>query len=155
MEQLKKLYETTELSIEQIARKVDLPFWKVFDFISKNYSKEYRTSRKKKCYRNSKLGNLNPAFNKKGKECLHYVGDISDGKGYILTLKPEWYTGRPGSKHVFKHHIVMCEALKITEIPKGWCVHHINGNKEDNLLINLAFMTTSAHARLHNHDSQR
>lgn len=149
MEKIKVLYETTELTIESIANEVDLPFWKVFDFIATNYSKEYRRDRKKTSYSNSKLGESNPMFGKIDRQHHNYVGDVSDGKGYVMRLKPHWYTGRKGCKHVFVHHIVMCESLGLTEIPSGWCVHHVDEDKQNNNLSNLALMTTQAHMRLH------
>ena len=39
------------------------------------------------------------------------------------------------NKHVFVHHIVVCEHLKLTAIPKGWCVHHCDLNSENNSRI--------------------
>ena len=149
METIKDLYENTELTIEAIANKVSMHKWKVFAFIAEEYTEEYRKKRKRLCYRNSSIGNKNPSYGKRGKDSKKFIGDISDGKGYILNLKPSWYTGRKGSKHVFKHTLVMCEALGLSELPKGYCVHHIDGNKTNNLLINLALMTVQAHSRLH------
>jgi hypothetical protein len=34
-------------------------------------------------------------------------------------------------------------------VPKGYCIHHINGDRYDNTLENLAIMTVSEHGRLH------
>lgn len=144
-----KLYETTELTLDEIGQKVGKTRCQVDWIINKEFTEEQRSLRKIACYRNSKIGNKNPMFGKV-KELHHqYIGDVSDGKGYILVLKPEWYTGRKGCRHIFKHHMVVCEALGITAIPKGWCVHHIDGNKINNELHNLALLTVSAHTRLH------
>ena len=66
-----------------------------------------------------------------------------------MCLKPDWYTGRKGATHVFVHTVVMCEALGLTELPQGWAVHHINGDKHDNDITNLALMTQNAHSKLH------
>ena len=144
-----KLYETTELTLDEIGAKLNLSRCQVSWIIDKEFTVAYRKERKAKCYRNSKLGSKNPMTGKTGNLHHAYIGDVSDGRGYLMCLKPDWYTGRKGCKHVFKHHIIMCESLGITEIPKGFCVHHIDGNKLNNELINLALLTTSAHTRLH------
>ena len=88
-------------------------------------------------------------YGKHGDKHPNFVGDVSDNKGYRLRLKPEWYTGRKRSKHIFAHHLVICEELGITEVPKGWHVHHIDGDKENNNINNLALLTSGAHTRLH------
>lgn len=146
---IKELYENTDLTIEAISKKLNLTYAQVKWFIANNYSDLYRTLRKSRTYRNSKLGSNNPMLGKTKEKHHNYIGDVSDGKGYLMCVKPEWYTGRKGCKHVFKHHIVMCESLGLTEIPKGFCVHHVDGNKLNNDLINLALLTTGAHTRLH------
>ena len=66
-----------------------------------------------------------------------------------MIKKPEWYTGRKGSDYVFLHTVVMCEHLGLTELPKGYVVHHIDGNKKNNTIDNLALMTVSGHSKLH------
>lgn len=148
-DEIKKLYENTELTLKEISEQLDLTFAQVQHFISKNYSIDFRNKRKSISYKNSKLGDKNP-MKGKTKELHHnYIGEVSDGKGYIMCLKPEWYTGRKGCKHVFKHHIVMCELLGITEIPKGFNVHHIDKNPLNNNPNNLALLTSEAHTRLH------
>lgn len=79
----------------------------------------------------------------------NHIGVVSDNKGYLMVLKPDWYTGRKNSKHVFQHHVVVCEHLGLTAIPKGWCVHHVDKNPHNNVFDNLVLMTVSDHLRLH------
>lgn len=149
MENVKQMYEQTDLTLEQIAQKAEVSLWKVWKYVKDNYSQEHRKQRKVVNYAKSKNGELNPQFGKTGQDNFRFEGPVSDGKGYLMLIKPEWYTGRRGCKHVFVHHLVICEALKMTEIPKGFCVHHIDGDKTNNELNNLALLTTAAHMRLH------
>jgi hypothetical protein len=149
MMDIKYLYENTELTQAQIAEKLGIPWKRVFNYIKQTYSASYRKNRKAKCYRNSKLGDLNPMHGVRGDEHHNYVGVVSDGKGYLMALKPDWYTGRKGSKHVFLHQLVMCAHLGITEIPRGWCVHHCDENPHNNRISNLVLLTLNDHVRLH------
>lgn len=105
--------------------------------------------RKRLNYQASRFGDKNPSYGKRGEECGNYKGEISSGDGYLMIVKPSWYTGRKGSHHVFVHTLVMCKSLGLTELPASFVVHHIDGNKTNNELSNLALMTNSAHSRLH------
>lgn len=146
---IKFLYEQTELTINQIAEQIDWPPGRAGKWIKRHYSSEYRKQRKSTCYRNSKLGDKNPMFGLRGDETHNYVGDVSDHKGYLMRVKPEWFTSRKGSHHVFSHHIVVCECLNITGIPKGWIVHHCDFNPHNNDFGNLVLLTMGDHSRLH------
>lgn len=146
---IKFYYETTALTIQQIANKLNLPFSMVYKHIRRDYSSEYRKNRKVVCYRNSKLGSNNPMFGLRGEETHNYIGDVADCKGYLMRVKPAWYTGRKRSRHVFTHHIVVCEQLGITEVPRGWCVHHCDFDPHNNSFDNLVLLTLGDHTRLH------
>ena len=100
-------------------------------------------------YSRSKSGDLNPMHGKFGKLHHNFIGDLITDAGYIQCLKPNWFTGRTGSNHVFRHHLVICEALGLTEIPLGFEVHHVDFDKTNNSIANLALLTREAHARLH------
>lgn len=146
---IKTLYEKTDLTQKEIALKLGIHWKKVYKFIKENYTPKYRTKRKSRCYRQSKLGDKNPMKGQCGVSHPRFIGEVSDNKGYLMVLKPDWYTGRKRSKYVFSHHIVVCLALKITEIPKGWCVHHCDGNPYNNDFNNLILVTMKDHARIH------
>ena len=148
---IKFYYENTDMTQQQIANKLGVPWKRVSNYIKDNYSSAHRKARKARTYRNSKLGNNNPMFGKSGEQHHNYVGTVSDSKGYLMVLKPEWYTGRTSSKHVFVHHIVVCENMGITAIPKGWCVHHVDTNPHNNDFENLVLCTMADHQRIHRH----
>ena len=44
----------------------------------------------------------------------------------------------------------MCEKFGWTQLPKGYEVHHIDMNKLNNDINNLAVLTKSEHAEVHN-----
>jgi len=146
---IKYYYEETSMSLQTIADKLNIGLNKVWKYTKRNYSKEFRKARKVKNYSASKQGNKNPMFGKVGEEHHNFVGIVGDNKGYFMQLKPAWYTGRKHSKHVFVHHIVVCKHLGLTEIPKGWNVHHCDHNPENNSFDNLVLLLMSDHQRLH------
>lgn len=150
MDNIKYLYENTELTLQAIADYTGSTYKRVFNWVKNNYSKEYRTNRKRVSYRNSKTGELNPMSGKHGEKHHNFIGAVSDNKGYLMVLKPDWYTGRKRSKHVFQHHVVVCEHLGLSAIPKGGHVHHVDKNPYNNEFDNLVLMTASDHQRLHN-----
>lgn len=149
MENIKRLYETTELTLQQVADHTGTSYKQVFGYVARNYSREHRTNRKRNSYRKSKTGDLNPMYGATGNMHHNYKHVVGDSKGYLMELKPEWYTGRAGSKHVFQHHIFVCLGLGLTSIPAGWCVHHVDENPHNNAFDNLVLMTMSDHQRLH------
>lgn len=143
------LYETTLMPIEHICKEVKLQNYMVQVVLNNHFSQEYRDTRKAKLYRKSKIGDKNPMAGKKGESHHNYIGLCDDGNGYYTVVKPEWYSSRKKGNRVFYHHVVMCKALGITEIPKGFCVHHIDRNPKNNDISNLALLSLSAHAKLH------
>ena len=151
MDNIKYLYENTELTLQSIADRLGTNRLRVFNWVKNNYSKEYRTNRKRVSYRNSKTGELNPMKGKYAEQHHNYIGTVSDGKGYLMVLRPEWYTGRKKSKHVFMHHVVVCTGLGLTAIPAGWHVHHVDKDPYNNAFDNLVLITAGDHKRLHAH----
>lgn len=69
-------------------------------------------------------------------------------KGYIALYIPD-HPNASANGLVMEHRVVMEKHLGYI-LPKEFDVHHINGNKEDNRIENLAVMTHEAHTILHN-----
>lgn len=143
------LFSATNTRLQDICKECKLEYYQLQHILNAHFTQEQQDRRKSKLYRVSKLGQNNPMKGRKGSSHHNYKGVVSDGNGYLQCLKPDWYTGRKGSDYVFVHHIVICEALGITEIPKGFVVHHIDGDKHNNDISNLALMLMSGHSKLH------
>jgi hypothetical protein len=76
----------------------------------------------------------------KGEKSPRWIGGrIKDEFGYIKI--------RVGKKYVREHTLAVKKVLK--DFPKGYVVHHIDFNKENNSLDNLCLMTRSEHMKLH------
>lgn len=148
-EKVQKMFRETELTLEQIARTLGVSYKVVWGIVATSFSKAERLERKRRNYARSKQGSKNPMFGKQKEEHPRFIGRVADGNGYFMVLKPEWYTGRAGSKHVFEHSVVFCEAAGLTEVPKGFCVHHLDHDKANNAITNLALLSVGAHSRLH------
>ena len=136
------------LSLEDIARTLKVRYAHIQEIVQQhftvdeiNYREQLARSKSKKTH-----FNLSPDILEEMHKQIHYV---PDGKGYLLMLKPAWVTGRKDSKHIYVHQVVMMEHLKITEIPLGFVVHHVNGDKTDNRIHNLALLTNEAHLKQH------
>lgn len=148
----KALFEDTSLTMEEIASSVGATRKQIHGLAHDNFSEDYLQGRKRGNYRESKIGDKNPMKGKTGEDHHNYVGEVEDGRGYLMVIKPEWYTGRPGSKHVFQHSVVFCENVGLTEIPPGFCVHHVDGDRKNNNINNLALLRRDAHQRLHHRE---
>lgn len=144
-----ELFENTTLTMTQISDQVGVSWPFVSKTVKNEFTAEYRKERKAGCYRASKLGDKNPMTGKFREAHHNYIGVVSDGKGYLMVLRPDWYTGRLGSKHIFQHHVEYCLAHGLTAIPKGYVIHHKDQVKTNNEPNNLLLLTMADHARLH------
>ena len=148
---LTHLYENTDLTQREIATQLGVGWKVVWRYCQSHFTKQFRDTRHKRLLSKTKQGALNPMNGKCGDLHHNYIGRTPDCKGYMLVLKPEWYTGRAKSKHMFEHNFVVCLELGITEIPKRWCVHHCDGNKVNNSFDNLVLLPIGLHSKLHHY----
>lgn len=144
-----KSYFKSELSNTDISKLIKRDYLTIRKVWEHYFTVEENKQRKSKMYTLCKLGSKNHMY---GKVANNAKEIVEDGRGYVIQWKPTWYTGRSGSKYVYKHHLVMCEALGLTELPNGFNVHHIDGDKKNNSLNNLALLTLPGHSRLHNRE---
>lgn len=103
-------------------------------------SAEYEALKKLR-YSRSKMGKKNPQFGKCGEDHPRWIGECKDGYGYLTCLVD--------GKRVFVHRHVMAKALGLKSLPRQFEVHHINDDREDNGLDNLALVTSAAHKAVH------
>jgi hypothetical protein len=141
------LFDTTELTLRQIAKEVGSTYRIVFNRVAKFRTVEERNLRWRKHLAVSKLGVLNPMKGKTLESHPNYKGECSDCKGYTTVVKPNWYN--KNCRRVFTHHVKYCEYHGLDRIPEGLVVHHMNGNKLDNSKDNLQLLTKSEHTKLH------
>lgn len=106
----------------------------------KNMERSLRMSR-------SKLGNKNPMLGKTGETHPRFKGLIGDGHGYVQR--------RVNGKYQLEHRRVMAQALGLEMLPSWLDVHHIDKDKQNNSLDNLALVTPIGHGKLHHHGSPR
>ena len=143
------LFSCTNTSLSDISKRCKIDYSALHTILDNNFSQQEQQIRKSRLYSISKQGDKNPIKQRKGNFHPGYNGIIGDGNGYLQCLKPDWYTGRKNSDYVFLHHVVMCQSMGVTEIPKGFVVHHIDGDKCNNDISNLSLMTMGAHSKLH------
>lgn len=143
------LFHSSRLTQVQVGALFDIAPSRVSSLWKATFSAEERRSRKTFNYVQSKLGALNPSYGLKGDKSPSFKGVINDCRGYLMVLRPSWYTGRRNSKHVFEHSVIVCERMGLSEIPRGWHVHHCDKNPHNNAFDNLVLMTSGDHTRLH------
>ena len=149
-QEILRLFRETSMYYKEIAEATGFSKKVVLTTIHKAFSKDEIAERTRKSWSRAKTEGNNAQRGCQGVDCAHWKGEeVEDGKGYVMVIKPTWYTGRKGSKYVFKHQVVLCEALGLAEMPKGFVVHHVDGDKRNNNLNNLALMTAGAHTKLH------
>ena len=76
-----------------------------------------------------------------------------NSNGYRLVRDDNGIIGKPGTL-VLEHRLVMTQWLG-HDLPEGSVIHHINGNKTDNRIENLALMTNLAHSTFHANESKK
>ncbi len=148
-DELITLFYDTTLHQREIGQKLGLTEKQVYKDIKRLIPENDRDQRRRENWGRAKIGKKNPMYKRYGPLHHNFKGRASDNKGYYTVLRPEWYCPSYRGKRVFEHHAVMCEALGLSRIQKGFSVHHIDGDTGNNDLNNLALVTSGGHSRLH------
>ena len=93
------------------------------------------------------------------RQALHRLGKmpIADGRveheGYIMVRRP----GHPSASSwgYVREHVIVWEEAHQQRLPKGWVIHHMNGDKKDNRLNNLIALSHKHHAHILEETSRR
>ena len=154
LQQIKELLENTELTQAQIAARVGVGTVSVSKYSIANYSPEYRAARVSRSLSNCRRGDKHPLWGRRGEAGVNYRGGVTHRRGYVLLLRPGWYTGmgsgRGGVQYVEEHRLVVCQQLGLSKIPDGWHVHHCDGTRHNNSFDNLVLLLKADHTLLHN-----
>ncbi len=101
------------------------------------FSKEWR-----KKISESKKGVKNPLTS--GEKNCNWKGGKSHCYGYIIIRNPDFYTGKSKQRYVKEHRLIM-EKFRGRKLSYWEEVHHINGIKTDNRLVNLRIVSKTNH----------
>ena len=136
------LYRSADLvPTMEIARRLGTTYHNVQAVVSRYLDPAEFTALKTLRYSASKTGSKNPMFQKTGDQHHNWKGAIDDQYGYLKIMH--------NGKRRFVHHLVMMDALGLDELPANMVVHHIDGDKKNNDLNNLALVTNSGHQKIH------
>lgn len=83
----------------------------------------------------------NPMRGLVGAKHHNYKGEVADGHGYLQT--------KINGRYVLVHRHVLAEALGLEILPSWFDVHHIDEDKQNNDITNLALVTPEGHSALH------
>lgn len=123
-------------------------------FPNKSFTAIYKKARKLGLYKTKEIEYCNRSLARKGDKCSNWKGGVSvTPKGYRLIYKPDHH--RADSKGYVLEHILVFEKETGIIVPNNCCIHHINGNKQDNKISNLCMMLKSAHTIYHHLGSKR
>jgi hypothetical protein len=129
-------------TLNEIALRLGTRYANVQRIVSR-LSKDEMHAQKVLRYSRSKQGDANPMRHKSGPLHHNYKGEVADGYGYLQE--------KIGERYVFTHRLVMERSLGMEpgSLAPEWAVHHVDGDKHNNDLNNLALLSSAAHSRLH------
>lgn len=143
-----RLYRGSELlTTEQIAEELGTTFHNVSHVIRTGMTEHERRTLAKVRYSVSKSGTKNPMQGKTREAHHNWQGECEDGCGYLTILVAN-------GEREFVHRAVMAEALGLAKLPRRFDVHHIDEDKKNNALDNLALVSRRGHKEIHARQSE-
>lgn len=108
----------------------------------------YKKARKLGLYKTPEMERLNRSNARKREKGSNWKGGRKiTPKGYVALLMPEHE--RADRNGYVLEHIYVFEKESNIKIPPNCCIHHLNGNKQDNRIENLCLMTHGGHTSYH------
>ncbi len=84
---------------------------------------------------------------------INKLRDKKTGRFQTTTNTSRYKAVQFNGKRMSEHSREMCIVLNIPKIPKGFIIHHLDENKRNNDIHNLALMSITAHNRIHSHEA--
>ena len=130
-------------TMQALAQQLGTTFHNVQHILRMHMPEAERKALKALRYSVSKTGTKNPMKGKVGPAHHNWKELCSDGYGYMTCLHK--------GKRVFVHRLVMAQALKLEpwDLPQILDIHHIDEDKSNNDLDNLALVTRQGHMNIH------
>lgn len=69
--------------------------------------------------------------------------------GYKTVFKPDWWESNTKDSRIYEHIYIYCKHNNLNCLPKGYVIHHIDGDIDNNDISNLQILTISEHIKLH------
>lgn len=113
-----------------------------------------------KCHRCGKVAYKQPKALQRSKSGRFFCGKSCQTKWrnsvYVRELHPNWRGGRASYRMLMtKHNIEPICTLCRTKDERVLAVHHIDENRENNVIENLAWLCHNCHHLVHHHDIER
>jgi len=128
-------------TIQETAQALGTTFHNVQNILATHLHRDALKAEQALRYSRSKTGPKNPMQGKSGPQHPQYVGVVEDGHGYLME--------KVDGKYQLVHRTVMARALGLRRLPSFMEVHHIDKDKHNNDLDNLALATKLGHRHLH------
>lgn len=150
---LRDLFYTSDLTINSIMTKLSHEYGvsqkTFYNLMSELFTSVERKERDSRIRRKSSLSNPKVMRGQPGAENPNWHGGRFLADGYWQICTPKWYTGSK-ELSISEHIVIYCELHDLTEVPKGYHVHHRDFDKLNNSPENLVLLTISEHMKIHN-----
>lgn len=77
------------------------------------------------------------------------MGEEERLKEWAKPIKNDYDSTSFGGRTIHIHRLIWLKAHNFEKIPRGFVIHHINGNKKDNRIENLELLSEGEHRRKH------